>query len=217
MRICFLALFILSSLIHLYGSFQNDQRIRNISKGLILLCLTGYYIFSSERVYWLVIAALLLSWLGDVFLIFKGGFAVGGISFMASHICFICLYLPQVSLASVPWFVFVAVVLVYGTAVFLVFRALKEFLPEKLYYPMMLYLIVNGLMNGTALLQLVSMPCLATALIFLGAMMFFTSDSILFIVRFHKTHMVWRRHFLVMLTYILAEYLIVQGLLLLGL
>lgn len=216
MRILFLALFIAVSLVHLYGSFKDNRTIRNISKGLILLSLAGYYAFSVSPVWWLVIAALLLSWLGDVLLMFKNGFAAGGVSFMASHVCFILIYLPQIRFSSVPWYAYAAIVLVYGAAVFLVFRALKTHLPRKLYYPMMLYLIVNGLMNGFALMQLISLPGLAAALVFIGALLFFVSDSTLFFVRFHKTKLVWRRHFLVMLTYILAEFLIVQGIILLS-
>lgn len=216
MRLFFLALFILVSLVHLYGSFKNDTTIRNISKGLILLSLTGFYIYAVPAVSWLVIAALLLSWLGDVLLMFKKGFAAGGISFMASHVCFILIYLPQIRFAAVPWYAYAAIALVYGTAVCLVFRALKTHIPQKLYLAMMLYLIVNGAMNGFALMQFISQPGLAAALVFIGALLFFISDSTLFFVRFHKTKMVWRRHFLVMLTYILAEFLIVQGIILLG-
>ena len=96
----FIALFILVSLVHLYGSYRDKQSVRNVSKGLILLCLAGYYIFSVEHVWWLVLAALFFSWLGDVLLMLKNGFAAGGISFMASHICFILIYLPQVQFAA---------------------------------------------------------------------------------------------------------------------
>lgn len=218
MNYLFLAVFIIVSAVHLYGSYKDDRRIRNISKGFILPALVGYYALSVPEPSWLVIAALLTSWLGDVLLIPKGvgWFTAGGISFMASHFLFIMIYLPQVSFALVPWWLVAIIAAVYLTVVVLVFRALKPYLPKPLFWPMLLYLMINGGMNMFALMQLLCMPCAATAVTFIGAVMFFISDSTLFFVRFHKKDVVWKRHFIVMLTYIAAELLITQGIIMLA-
>ena len=77
------------------------------------------------------------------------------------------------------------------------------------------YLLANSAMNCFALYQLVSLPCLATAVTFIGAVLFFISDSTLFYVRFKKDGRL-KTHFIVMLTYILAEFLIVEGFVLLA-
>ena len=61
----------------------------------------------------------------------------------------------------------------------------------------------------------ISLPCLATAVTFIGAVLFFASDSTLFFVRFKKDGLL-KTHFLVMLTYILGEFLIVEGFILLA-
>ena len=53
-----------------------------------------------------------------------------------------------------------------------------------------------------------ALPCLATVVTFIGAVLFFASDSTLFFVRFKKDGLL-KTHFLVMLTYILGEFLIV--------
>lgn len=58
---------------------------------------------------------------------------------------------------------------------------------------------------------MVSTPCAATIISFIGAVMFFISDSTLFYVRFKKDT-VFKNHFIVMLAYIIAEFMIVQGL-----
>ena len=217
MRFVLLALFILFSAVHLYGSFLDNKTIRNYTKGGILLCLTGYYICSASPFSWLVVAALLFSWLGDVLLMFKmKGFIAGGVSFMVSHVIFILAYLPHIRFSAIGWLLPALVAAVYALAVTLVFRALKPYLSKAMFYPMMLYLFINGAMNWFAFLLLLSSPTMATALVFIGAVMFFISDSTLFFVRFHKEKLVWKKHFIVMLTYILAEYLIVQGLLLIG-
>lgn len=214
MQYVFLALFIVVSLAHLYGSFRDDRHLRNLTKGCILLCLMGYYSSSVTAVNYYVVAALVFSLLGDIALIFSGGFAYGGVSFMLSHLCFIFAYLPDVELAAVPWYVFLLLPVVYGGAVFFVQRELKAHIPKKLFAPMTLYLVFNAVMNVFACFRLCSAPGLATALTYIGAVLFFISDCILFVVRFHKTKSVWRNHFLVMLTYILGEFLIVYGLLL---
>ena len=216
MHYVFLCLFVLISAAHLYASFRDDKRLRAWTKGGILLSLLGYYLFAAAgQIRWLVIVAILTSWLGDVFLIFRWGFAAGGVSFMISHLCFILIYWPNLVFSPSYWYVYALLALVYGTAVFFEFRALKGCMRKSLYYPMILYLVVNAAMNSAAFLQMLHVPCTATVFIFVGAALFFASDSILFLVRFHKTQLVWRRHFLVMLTYILAEFLIVRGILML--
>ena len=91
-----------------------------------------------------------------------------------------------------------------------VFKGLKEHLPKALFYPMFVYLLINGSMNSFALFQLISMPCKASVITFIGAVLFFISDSTLFYTRFKKDT-IFKNHFVVMLTYIIAEFLIVQG------
>ena len=66
-----------------------------------------------------------------------------------------------------------------------------------------------------AVFQLVTLPCFATAIMYAGAISFFVSDSILFYVRFRKGRP-FKTHFGVMLTYLLAEFLIVSGFILLA-
>ena len=217
MKSVFLLAFIAVSAVHLYASYKQDKKLRAGTKVFILLSLLGWYCCSVERVSMLVVAALLTSWLGDVLLIPQGKkwFVFGGISFMASHICFVLTYNANVRFASLPLTAVILAAIVYATAVCLVFRGLKAHLPKILFYPMFLYLLINGTMNCFAFYQLLSVPCLATAITFVGAMLFFASDSLLFYVRFKKDTRL-KTHFPVMITYILGEFLIVLGIIMLG-
>ena len=217
MKYLFLAIFILSGTIHLYASNRSAKKLRAQTKWIILLALLGWYVCCSEKCSFLVIAAILTSWLGDVLLIFPGTkwFVAGGISFMASHVCFSLAYLTQIDFAAVPVWAIVLTALVYTTLVVLVFRGLRPYLKKALYYPMFFYLLINGTMNSFALFRLISMPGFAAVLSFIGAVLFFISDSTLFYVRFSKST-VFKTHFLVMLTYIIAEFMIVEGLILAG-
>ena len=84
--------------------------------------------------------------------------------------------------------------------------------PKPLFYPMLLYLLINGTMNCFALFRLISLPCIATVITCIGAFLFFISDSTLFFVRFKKDGRI-KTHFWVMLTYSIGELLIIIGLL----
>lgn len=217
MKSVFFAVFLISGIIHLYASLKQDKRMRAYSKVFILLGLLGWYCVSAQNIRWIVVAAIAFSWLGDVLLIPKGvkWFTLGGISFMVSHLCFVFSYKPQVDFSSFPIVIAIIAAAVYFCAVCLVFKGLKTWLPKALFYPMFLYLLINGTMNCFAFYQLMSMPCAASIITFVGAMLFFSSDSILFYVRFKKDTM-WKTHFPVMLTYIIAEYMIVLGLIMIG-
>lgn len=213
MNYFFLAVFLISSVIHLYASLRQNKKLRAQTKGFILPGLLGWYCCISDTPSNIIIAAILFSWLGDVLLIPKGvkWFTAGGISFMVSHFCFVMAYRANIRFETVPLWIIAAASAVYLTAAVLVFRGLKEHLPKALFYPMFVYLLINGTMNCFALFQLISVPCLASAITFAGATQFFISDSSLFYVRFKKDGRL-KTHFLVMLTYIIAEFLIVWGL-----
>lgn len=216
MKYIFLAIFIISSTIHLYASYKSNTKLRAQTKGIILLALLGWYCLSVSDPLPIVIAAILTSWLGDVLLIPKGvkWFSAGGMSFFVSHVCFAAAYCYHVDFVSVPLWLIIAAAALYIVITALVFRGLRPHLPKGLFYPMAGYLLANSAMNCFALFQLVSMPCLATAVTFIGAVLFFVSDSTLFYVRFKKDGL-FKTHFVVMLTYILAEFLIVEGFILL--
>lgn len=214
MRYVFLAVFILSTLIHLYASVKKDQRLRNMTKPLILFALIGFYAIAARPRMWTVMIALLFSWIGDILLMLHGAkwFVAGGISFMVSHVFFIIRYTKDIDFAKVPVLVIVASAAVFTCAVIAVFSKLTKHLPKGLAVPMFLYLLLNGAMNCFAIFRCICVPNLQTIVTVIGALLFFISDASLFIVRFHKRSMM-KTHFVVMLTYSLAELLIVLGLL----
>lgn len=216
MKYVFLAIFILSSAIHLYASIKKNVKLRAVTKPFLLLTLLGWYVCSVDDPSIIVIAALITSWLGDVLLIPKGvkWFAIGGGSFMLSHILFIAAYCERIDFALIPVWVILLAAAVYVAITLLVFSRLKPHLTQRLFGPMMFYLLINGMMNCFALYQLISVPCAAAVVTFIGAMLFFASDSSLFFVRFKKNGLL-KTHFVVMLTYILGEFLIVEGLIML--
>ena len=213
MKYVFLAVFFVSTAVHLFASLRRDTRLRNMTKPFILLSLLGFYVLAARSVSAAVVLALIFSWLGDVLLIPKGikWFTAGGIAFMISHASFVLGYSRDVVFSRIPVFLIVLLALFFAAAVAYIFSKLRPHLPKALFYPMFLYLLINGTMNCFAIFRCVSAPSAATLTTAIGAALFFVSDTALFFVRFKKDSRL-KTHFLVMLTYSIGELLIVLGL-----
>ena len=210
-----LAVFFVSAGIHLYASLKKDKDLRNKTKPFILVGLLGFYCCAARPVLWTVTAALFFSWLGDLLLMKKGTkwFAAGGIAFMVSHLFFILSYTRQIDFAALPVLPAILLIAAFVSVSLLLFRFLRPHLPKPLFYPMLAYLILNGLMNCFAWFRSMAIGGAAGLITAVGALLFFVSDSSLFFVRFHKGSRL-KTHFWVMLTYSLGEFLIVLGLIL---
>ena len=88
--------------------------------------------------------------------------------------------------------------------------------PRLMRAVMYIYLLANSAMNVFALMQLLSTGTLGAVIAYIGAVLFFVSDCSLFLVRYYKPRkIVYKDHFTVMLTYILGELLITQGIIML--
>lgn len=208
-----LAIFVISTSIHLYASFNKNKKLRGITKPFILIALFGYYAYSVEQLRLTICLALFFSWLGDVLLIGPGvkWFTVGGISFWISHFFFIFTYLEDVIWENVNPIIIVILAIFFIIVVTILFTKLKPHLPKAIFYPMYFYLLTNGAMNCFAIFRMLSCADIAGIITAIGAALFFISDSSLFFVRFDKNSLL-KTHFWVMLTYSIGEFLIVLGL-----
>ncbi|MDO4489419.1 MAG: lysoplasmalogenase [Eubacteriales bacterium] len=208
-----LAVFIIVTTIHLYASWHKDQKLRNYTKPFILLALLAFYMLGAAEMRISIVLALIFSWIGDVLLIPKGvkWFTAGGIAFMISHAFFILGYSKDISPETLPIWIMVLLEAIFLVIVFFIFKKLKEHLKKSLFYPMFLYLMINGTMNCFAILRMLSHTNRATIITCIGAVLFFVSDTTLFFVRFKKDSAL-KSHFITMLTYAVGELLIVIGL-----
>ena len=215
MKTIVLILFFIVTGLHLYASLRQDKPLRNKTKPFILLLLLAYYCLAAQTVSLTVVLALIFSWIGDVLLIPAGvkWFTAGGISFMVSHFFFILSYAALTDFTGVNRAAALILPVLFVIAVLIIFRYLKPHLPKALFYPMLLYLMINGAMNCFAWFRSMSSEGPAALITALGAFLFFVSDSSLFFVRFKKDSRL-KTHFLVMLTYSIGEFLIVLGLIL---
>lgn len=132
---------------------------------------------------------------------------------MISHFFFILSYNKTISFDVINPAIIVVLAIFFVVIVSFIFSKLKEHLPKPLFYPMYLYLLINGTMNCFAVFRFLTSMDLGGIITVIGAALFFVSDSALFFVRFKKNCLL-KTHFLVMLTYSIGEFLIVLGLIL---
>ena len=217
MKYAALFLYVIVCIIHLRASYADDRTARVRTKPFLLLLLLVYYLLAADPPDGLLVLALFTSWLGDILLIPKGHhwFAYGGISFMFSHLFFVLVYQRQIDLHTVSLPAVLIPALIYTGISLAVILAVKDTTPKKMILPMYFYLLCNSAMNVFAFLQLLSLHTVGAYVSYAGAVLFFISDCTLFLVRYYnKPEIIYRKHFTVMLAYLLGEFLIVEGILL---
>jgi uncharacterized membrane protein YhhN len=185
-----------------------------VTKPAILVSLIAYFLTSSNHLNktlkLLTLFALLFSLLGDVLLMFvhksEGYFMFGLIAFLLAHIMYIIVFLKHKNPNKNPY-VFTLIALLYAAILFyIMFDGLGDML-----YPVTVYMLVILTMAITAFLRQGKVLPLSYTLVFLGALLFMLSDSILALNKFYKPLPL--SNISIMLTYALAQYFIVLGLL----
>lgn len=189
------------------------------TKPLLLLSLIAiFYMHSAtaaSRFRMLVLAALIFSWMGDVLLLFQQQqtvlFLAGLVSFLLAHVCYILVfrktsvYHSGSVIKDKPWLILVFII--YGAGFYLLIR---EGLGD-LKIPVMLYMAVILLMSLMASNRFRRVELSSFLLVLAGAICFVASDSLLALNKFVAAFPF--SSFLIMLTYLAAQYLIVKGLL----
>ncbi len=212
----FLPLFIVLVILDLItGSLQNES-LRHFTKPLILFSLFIYFAINGRSLYRstyiLILLALFCSWLGDSFLMYEtissNYFMLGLVSFLIAHILYCVVFLKRwnKSASSTYWLVLITLML-YGSVLFM---QLKDKLGELL-IPVIIYVSAILLMAITAFRRKKMVTSGSFTMVFIGALFFIASDSILAIDKFLIA--VPYSHILVMGTYAAAQYLITKGIL----
>ncbi len=186
-----------------------------IFKPLIMIGLMAHYWVMSPARSRLFLVALFFCWLGDVFLIFQSTdplFFIGGLaSFLVGHIVYIFCYRQLQIIPSSKELLgsqkvrFAFPIILAGTGLVTILYPLLG----ALRIPVMIYALAITLMALTALFRYGRTNSTSFLLIFIGAVLFMVSDSLLAINKFH--HAFSAASALVMLTYSVAQFLIVEG------
>ncbi|HNP18261.1 MAG TPA: lysoplasmalogenase [Fulvivirga sp.] len=195
-----------------------DLDTQYLSKPLLMPSLILYFISSIQErkaVFWLILAALVLSWAGDVLLIFQYQhplfFMLGLASFLVAHLVYIYAYSkakwekPIKPLLTSQKLRHALTLSLAGMA--LIYILLPGLGNMKI--PVIIYAAVLVVMAIVAMLRYGYTNISSFGYVFGGAILFMISDSLLAINKFLDPITlagVW-----VMLTYCLAQYFIVEG------
>ena len=213
----FLILYLIAAALNLSASLKNNRILFGVTKPMLLLLLGLYCFFrTTPAPDWLLIASLAACWLGDVLLMLKGDlwFTAGGVSFFAGHVLLIFIFARESSIGGAfPAVQMIAAALYAAAASFVMARAGKE-APRIMRIPMFLYLLCNAATNLFALARMTGAFGIWSVLSYAGALLFFLSDCILFLLRYDTERTCFfKSGFFVMLTYATGVLLITLGLL----
>ncbi|HEY1193649.1 lysoplasmalogenase [Flavobacterium sp.] len=162
-----------------------------------------------------VLAALLLSWIGDVILLFTDlgeiYFILGLVFFLIAHILYCILFnkLNRIRKKQNKTFFVIGSILIAAYLIGMVSFLIPHL--GDLEIPVSIYATVISIMLLFAFNGLLVWEKPGNLLIFLGAFFFVVSDSILAVNKFYLP--IPKSSFFIMLTYLLAQYLIVLGVL----
>ncbi|MCL2736891.1 MAG: lysoplasmalogenase [Propionibacteriaceae bacterium] len=214
MAIGFLVAYVLLSAAHVYARFSGAARVRMLTKPLLLPVLLVAYLWSGTgTVSIAVVAALVFGTLGDVLLMGTSTgrrFVVGGVCFFLGHVAYIVAFAGDIRLVgATAWTLLAAVAYLAAGVVF--YRAMRPGL-GSLKGLAIGYLIGLSAMSLTAALRYATLGSPSALLVLIGSLVFILSDALLMVDEFH--HRLSHDGFVVMLTYCLAQGLIIGGLML---
>ena len=162
----------------------------------------------------LLLSALAFSWIGDIILMFadKGElyFIFGLVSFLIAHIIFILLFTKQEKENTTTNKLFWVGLIIVGIYLFGMLSLLYPSLGD-LKIPVTVYAITISTMLLMAIKGYFNWSKPSNLTVLLGALIFVSSDSILAINKFHSE--LPKSGFLIMITYIVAQFLITKGIL----
>ncbi|WP_291144798.1 lysoplasmalogenase [Flavobacterium sp. UBA7680] len=186
-----------------------------LKPALIPLLIVGVYFSKKFPTQNILLTALVFSWIGDVILLFADiaeiYFILGLVSFLISHIIYCVLFNRQIKEKIRKN----TIIFIFGSLIIACYLIgmLSVLLPAlgDLKIPVIVYASVISVMLLFAYNGLLIWKKPANQYVFFGALFFVISDSILAINKFHMP--IQKSSFIIMLTYLVAQYLIVKGIL----
>ena len=205
-------LFCIIFIMHMIFTKSEYNRGRCYTKPFLMPLLAIYYISSVAEVNKLIVMALAFGFMGDVFLMWserKSNFMLGLEAFLIGHLCYVLLFLQNVSITkSIPvWFYFIIIIYAIGAGA--VMKKLRMYLGD-MKIPTYIYMAIILFMSFISLARIWTMGMsISFFLPFIGSLLFLCSDSMLGFYTFKGKFK--NGNIYIMLTYVLAQVLIVAG------
>jgi len=190
--------------------FEKEDIASFIKPILVPVLLLSFYTSVKNKGNYKIIGALVFSTMGDILLIFEGRpfFILGLLSFLLAHVLFVLIFRSRAGTIKLDFYTVVCSLFILSYYFFF----MKFLWPHlgAMRIPVLAYAFVISGMLWMALQLLRSTSSLRWHIV-LGALFFVVSDSLLSIQLFYSSFEL--AHFYVMLTYLLAQLLLVYGIL----
>ncbi|HMC98081.1 MAG TPA: lysoplasmalogenase [Flavobacteriales bacterium] len=190
-----------------------------VCKPAMMVTLSSWFFFNSRRVgdrfTLLIQAGLFFSLVGDIALMLEHldefNFLIGLGAFLVAQLCYTMAFAHNLANVGGPQGILVSIVLSVGLVAYGYFFAgsLLPKVDESIMVPVAIYAVVITLMGIGAAFRFGRTFMQSFLLVFIGALLFIASDSVLAINRF--SHPLAHAGWSVLLTYALAQALIAAG------
>lgn len=210
MRNITLLLYALLCTIEIVAEYFEISALRYATKPLLMPVLAVFFYISVKNNFnsfsKKIIAALLFSWAGDVFLMFPEYFLPGLVSFLIAHVFYILAFYENLK-GSKPNYPLALPFILYTLALSIF---MLPHLDEML-IPVVIYSFVITVMGVFAVLRKGNVNRKSFIYVLSGAALFILSDSTIALNKFVYDGGLPFARVIIMLTYLLAQYLIVAG------
>ena len=200
----FKILFVIISLLDILGLLIHVALLELIAKPFIIISLMAIYLTSVKNKNYWFLAALFFSFLGDVFLLDNNDMFLFGIAaFLITQLLYIKIIIGYLNNSSKS-------------------QKLQAILPFAIYFVLLIYLLIDNLgeylipvlvygltisvFGIVSLLNYIINKSQTSKLLLFGVFLFIASDSMIAFDRFYESKGFYS--VLIMITYILAQYLI---------
>jgi len=202
------ALFFIAAIADVYAIISGNEIVETYAKPMLLTLLAVVYLVSANKPMFWYVLGMFFCFIGDVLLMFKGAnfFMYGLAAFLLGHIVYIKItasFLPKdltvkMITSAFPFVVF------FGVLMYLIYPNLNEML-----IPVVVYGVTISTFGSVAFLNYRSEKSTENGWLFIGAILFILSDSLIALNKFYEPNELYG--VTIMITYILAQFLICKA------
>lgn len=197
--------FVLFCIIDFLGIYLEKQMMINFAKPMLMITLFWYYYSNTKTVNKHFVLGLFFSFLGDVLLLGSGElyFVFGLLFFLIAHIFYIILVFKILENTKLKEF------LIAGIPFLILFFVLMNILYDGLgtmRIPVIVYALTISFFGVVSLVLFLQTKTKTSLLLLIGILIFITSDTVLALNLFYEKQSFYP--LLIMMTYVLAQYLI---------
>jgi len=202
------ALFFIAAIADVYAIISSNEIVEIYAKPMLLTLLAVVYLVSANKpIFWYVLG-MFFCFVGDVLLMFKGAnfFMYGLAAFLVGHIVYIKItvsFLPKDLTFKMITSAFPFVIL-FGVLMYFIYPNLNEML-----LPVVVYGVTISTFGSVAFLNYRIEKSTENLWLFIGAILFILSDSLIAINKFYEPNDLYGVS--IMITYILAQFLICKA------